>query len=65
MQTFIQETATRAFSNLGKLATLETRTKKRVQDALGKERATEFLGKPRKPVIDVDLEEVLGDAFED
>lgn len=65
MEALVQQTVTHAFANLGKLATLENRSNKRVEEALGKERAKEFLAKPRKPVLDVDVEELLGDAFDD
>jgi hypothetical protein len=61
MSALAQDMVGRAFANLGKLMTLENRTKRRVEETLGKERAKEFLGKPRKPVTGVDVDEVLSD----
>lgn len=56
-QTAIQN----ALGNVGKLMTLEKRTKKRVEEVLGPERGKKFLDAPRKPVIAPELEEVLED----
>lgn len=47
-------------ANVGKLMTLENRTKKKVEAVLGADRAKQFNATPRKPVLDPDLE----DAFD-
>jgi hypothetical protein len=52
---------TNAVSNAGKLMTWESRLRKRVERVLGPEKTTEFLAKPRKPVIDADLDDLLED----
>jgi hypothetical protein len=46
-------------ANVGRLMTLENRTKKRVTAVLGADRAKVFMGKPRKPVIDAELHDAL------
>lgn len=56
LQDVIGGAVANAFSNIGKLMTLEKRTKKKVEGVLGKERAKDFLGRPHKPV--------LGDEFQ-
>ena len=53
-----------AIGNVGKLMTLEKRTKKRVDEVLGAERSKKFLDAPRRPLIAPELEEIfeaLGD----
>jgi hypothetical protein len=50
-----------ALQNVGKLVTLEKRTKKRVNDVLGEERGKKFMDVPRKPVIAPELEGFLKD----
>jgi hypothetical protein len=50
-----------ALQNVGKLVTLEKRTKKRVNDVLGEERGKKFMDAPRKPVIAPELEDFLKD----
>jgi hypothetical protein len=57
----VQGVADNAIKNLGKLATLENRTKKKVENLLGKERAADFLKRPRKPVLAADFEEFFKD----
>lgn len=47
------------FQNLGKLATLEQRKKKRVEEVLGPERAQDFLRRPVKPQLGTDLESLF------
>ncbi len=51
------------FANVGKLVTLEKRTKKKVEAVLGPERAAKFLATPRKPVLAPEFEEVLKGGF--
>jgi hypothetical protein len=48
-------------ANLGRFATYPTRKRKKVEEILGKDRSKEFLSKPIRPLIDVDLDDVLGD----
>ncbi len=60
----VQTFATRAFANLGKIATYENRVKKRVEDVLGKELAKDFLGRPRKPALGEDFEDIFEDIFD-
>jgi hypothetical protein len=53
-----------AIGNVGKLMTLEKRTKKRVDEVLGPERGKKFMDAPRQSLIAPELEEVfeaLGD----
>lgn len=57
MQTVIQN----ALPNIGKLATVESRTKKRVVGVLGEERGKKFLDAPRKPVLAPEFEEFFND----
>jgi hypothetical protein len=59
----VQGIAQHAIQNLGKIATLEMRRKKRVTSVLGKDRAEQFLAKPMKPVLDPELEDVLKNGF--
>jgi hypothetical protein len=54
-----QEGFGHAIQNVGKLATWDSRLRLRVEKAIGKDRATTFLAKPRKPVIDADLDDLL------
>jgi hypothetical protein len=51
------------FANVGKLMTLERRTKKKVEAVLGADRAAKFLATPRKSVIAPEFEEVLKGGF--
>lgn len=60
----VQVIATRAFANFGKLATFESRVQHRVEDALGEELATDFLARPRKPVLSDDLDTVFKEIFD-
>jgi hypothetical protein len=46
-------------ANIAKIATAESRLKKRVNEILGEERGKAFLAKPRKPVIDVDMDKLF------
>jgi hypothetical protein len=64
MQQVITETMARGFQNAGKLITLESRTRKKVEGVLGKEKAKEFLSKPRKPVLEEEYGEILRDTFD-
>ncbi len=57
----IQRTLMRGVSNAGKLMTRERALRRKVEDALGKERAAEFLRRPRRPVLDPDLEDFFKD----
>lgn len=50
-------------ANVGKLMTLENRTKKKVESVLGADRAAKFLAAPRKSVIAPEFEEVLKGGF--
>jgi hypothetical protein len=59
MQELVGASVGRAFQNIGKLMTLESRTKKRVADVLGKDRAKEFLAKPRRPVLGEEFQQVF------
>ena len=63
MSELVQSVAIRGFGNLGKVATWETRLRRKVEDTLGQERAAEFLAKPRKPVLDENFEEIFEEAF--
>lgn len=63
MQQLVTDTIGRGFQNVGKLMTLESRTKKKVEGVLGKERAKDFLGRPRRPVLEKEYGELLNDAF--
>lgn len=49
--------------NAGKLMTLESRTKKKVESVLGKDKAAEFQKYPMKPVLAANLEEWFKDGF--
>src|SRR5262245_18211673 len=57
MQSLVQN----GLANAGKLMTLEKRTKKRVDDLLGPERAKKFMDVPRQPVLAPEFEDVLKD----
>lgn len=63
MQQLVTDTIGRGFQNVGKLMTLEMRTKKKVEGVLGKERAAEFLRTPRRPVLEKEYGELLKDTF--
>lgn len=63
MQQLVTDTIGRGFQNVGKLMTLEMRTKKKVEGVLGKERAGEFLAKPHRPVLEKEYGELLKDTF--
>lgn len=59
----VQGVIMRGVGNAGKIMTWENRVRKKVTDALGEEKGSEFLGKPRKPVLDASLEEVFEGIF--
>lgn len=59
MQSMIQN----GFANIGRITTLEARTKKKVNAVLGAERGEKFLAAPRKPVLGPELEEFLKGKF--
>lgn len=59
MEALVGETMGRAFSNLGKLATLEGRTRKRMEGALGKERAADLMRRPHVPVLGPEFEQIF------
>lgn len=48
-------------ANIGRIATFETRKKKKVEEILGKDRAKDFLRRPIKPVIAVEMDDIFGD----
>lgn len=50
-------------ANVGRIMTLEKRTKKKVEAVLGVDRAAKFLATPRKSVIAPEFEEVLKGGF--
>lgn len=50
-------------ANVGKMMTLEKRTKKKVEAVLGADRAAKFLATPRKSVLAPEFEEVLKGGF--
>jgi hypothetical protein len=59
MEQLVTDTVTRAIGNIGKLATLEARTKKKVEGVLGKDRATDLLRRPRKPLLGEEFERLF------
>ena len=59
----IQGVIARGVGNAGYLMTYDQRLRRRVEGALGPERAQEFLERPRKPVLDPELESFFDDVF--
>jgi hypothetical protein len=59
----IQVAVQNTIANLGKVATLEERTKKKVEGVLGKDRSDKLLAAPHKSVIDPEFEEILKGGF--
>lgn len=59
MESMISDTAMRAFSNMGKLLTVEARTRKKLGESLGKDRAKDLLSRPHKPVLGNDFENLF------
>lgn len=57
MQTVVQN----GINNVGKLMTLEKRTKKRVDDVLGPERGKKFMDTPRQPLLAPEFEDIFKD----
>ena len=60
----IQNVVMRGVGNLGKIATWEKSVAKKVEGVLGEEQAREFLSKPRKPVLDENLESIFEGLFD-
>ncbi len=60
----IQSVVMRGVGNFGKVATWKNRVKKKVEGVLGEDQAAEFLSKPRKPVLDENLEEIFEEVFD-
>ncbi len=60
----VQGVIQNGIANVGKVVTLENRTRKRVESVLGAERAAKFLATPRKSVIAPEFEDVLKGGFE-
>ena len=60
----VQSVIMRGVSNVGKVLTAQNRLKSKIEDVLGKDQAREFLSQPRRPVLDEDLDDVLGDMFD-
>lgn len=63
MQRLMQGVVARGFSNAGKLLTLEGRTRRRMENLLGKERAADFRSRNVKPVHGEEFEKILEEAF--
>lgn len=65
LSAFVQQGLMRAFSNAGKLMTLDRRRNKSIKDALGEERAAEFRSKRVKPFYGEDLEHLMDGLLRD
>lgn len=61
LESVMTQAVTNGFQNLGKLMTLEARTKKKVEGVLGKDRAKDLLSRPHKPVLGDEFQRVFSD----
>lgn len=61
MQQMVGDAVGRAFANIGKLMTIETRSKKRLADAIGKDKAKDLWSRPRKPILGEEWESLFKD----
>ena len=59
LESMVTETMGRAFSNMGKLMTVEARTRKKLGDALGKDRAKDLLSRPHAPILGNDFQKLF------